>query len=427
MSRQPTRRYFLQAMGAALTGGSALLAQGKQPPSERLHVGLIGVAGQGKDNRRALAAAGAEIVALCDVDEDRAAEARREFPRASFHADFRRLLDQKGLDAVAISTADHTHAVATVAALKAGLHVYCEKPLTHTVHEARIVAETAARCKRVTQLGTQMHAGDNFRRVVEIVRADVIGPVREVHVWADAAIGGGAVPKETPPVPAGLHYDLWLGPAAYRPYHPAYLPANWRGWWDFGGGGLGDMGCHFLDLPHWALGLRHPAKIAAEGPPVHPHSTPPWLIVRYEYPARDRRPAVKLTWYHGGKQPREYDARLKTKGRGVLFIGADGMLLANYDELLLLPAERFAGFKPPASSIPRSIGHHKEWVEACKSGGPTSCGFDYGGALTEAVLLGNVAFRAGEPIAWNAKDLKVTNCPAAERFLHYTYRKPWHL
>jgi predicted dehydrogenase len=392
-----------------------------------LHVGIIGVAGQGEYDTNEVAKADAAVVALCDVDEKRTGKAREHFPEAKFYVDFRRLLDQKDLDAVVIATPDHTHAVATMAALKAGLHVYCEKPLTHCVHEARLVAETAAKQKRVTQMGTQIHAGRNYRRVVELVQSGAIGPVREVHVWCAKSWGGRERPKETVPVPPGLHYDLWLGPAPYRPYHPAYLPFRWRGWWDFGGGTLADMACHHMDLPFWALKLDPPTQVHAEGPPPHAETAAQWLIVHYEFPSRERRAAVRLTWYHGGKRPADFaDGKLPRWGDGTLFVGEKGMLLADYNKHKLLPEEHFAGFTPPEPSIPDSIGHHREWVEACKNGGPTTCNFQYAGGLTEAVLLGNVSYRLGKPLTWDAKHLR-TNELDAERYLRHEYRKPWSL
>jgi predicted dehydrogenase len=430
MSRRLTRRHFLQATaltGAGLSAGLLLGQEKKTAANERLHVGLIGVAGQGEYNLNELEKAGAEIVALCDVDEKRAGEAQRRFPQAKFHVDYRKLIDQKGLDAVLIAVPDHSHAIATVTALKAGLHTYCEKPLTHTVHEARVVAETAAKQKRVTQMGTQIHASDNYRRVVELVQSGAIGPVREVHVWCAKSWGGGDRPKDTPPVPEGLHYDLWLGPAPERPYHPTYIPFHWRRWWDFGGGTLADMACHYTDLPFWALKLRHPTKVSAEGPPPHPETAAEWLIVQYEFPQRGDLPPVKLTWYDGGKRPSLFaEGKLPKWGDGVLFVGDKGMLLADYSNRKLLPENQFEGFKAPAPTIPSSIGHHKEWIEACKNGTPTTCNFDYSGALTEAVLLGNVSYRIGKPIAWDAKDLKASE-PEAEKFLRKEYRKGWSL
>jgi predicted dehydrogenase len=422
------RRQFLAASAIGFWSGRLSGAEKKESANERLHVGVIGVAGQGGYDLNEVDKAGAAVVALCDVDENRAAPVRQRFPKASYTPDFRRLLDQKGLDAVVVATPDHTHALATLRALRAGLHVYCEKPLTHTVAEARLVAETAARQRRVTQMGTQIHALSNYRRVVELVQSGAIGTVRDVHVWCGKVHSGGDRPKERPPVPPGLHYDLWLGPAPERPYHPCYIPFHWRGWWDFGGGTLADMACHYMDLAFWALHLRHPDTIASEGSPVHPESAAQCLIVHYEYPARDKLPPVKLTWYDGGKRPKEFEEHaLPAWGDGVLFVGEKGMLLADYNHHRLLPEKDFAGFHPPSPFIPESVGHHREWVQACKTGGPTTCHFGYGGALTEAVLLGNVSYRIGRPLTWDAKHLRAVNEPAADRFIHQEYRKPWTL
>lgn len=429
--RSLSRRGFLQssAVGAvALSAGRLLGQDKKEPASERLQVGVIGVAGQGEYNLNGVAAH-ANIAALCDVDEKRAGKARERFPQATFTADFRKLIDQKGLDAVVVATPDHTHAVATAAALKAGLHTYCEKPLTHTVFEARTLAELAAKHKRVTQMGTQIHAGGNYRRVVEIIQAGTIGPVTDVHVWCGKNWGGGDRPKDLPPVPEGLHWDLWLGPAPERPYHSAYVPFNWRRYWDFGGGTLADMACHYCDLPFWALNLRHPDKVVAEAAAApHAETAANALVVKYDFPARDKQPACTLTWYDGGKKPALFaDNKLPAWGDGVLFIGGKGMLLADYGRYKLLPEKDFEGFTPPAKSIADSIGHHKEWVQACKQGGPTTCNFDYSGALTEAVLLGNVAYRLGKPITWNAKELKAVGEPDADRLIRREYRKGWSL
>jgi predicted dehydrogenase len=425
-----TRRGVLKAGAATAAGfwlGGQLTADDKKPAAnDRLHVAMIGVAGQGGSDLGQIAAAGAEIVVLCDVDENRAGEARRQFPKARFVKDFRRVFDEKGVDAVAIGTPDHVHALATLAALRAGLHVFCEKPLTHTVHEARLVTETTKKMKRVTQMGTQIHAGNNYRRVVELVKAGVIGPVSEVHVWVGVSYGGVKRPKDTPPVPPGLDWDLWLGPAPERPYSPEYVPFKWRSWWDFGGGSLADMACHHMDLPFWALDLRHPTHIAADGPAPDAESTPPQLTVTYEFPARGDKPPVTLKWYHGGRRPPHFEqGKLPQCGDGTLFVGAKGMLLAGYDKYKLLPEKDFEGVKPD-DSIPSSIGHYKEWVEACKTGGTTTCRFEYSGPLTEAVLLGNVAFRAGTAVHWDGVAFKARE-PEAEKLLRKEYRKGWTL
>ncbi len=436
MRNQFSRRGFIKqtSLGAAgifFIGKNSSFGRNKISPNEKLNLGAIGTANRAGANLQGVASQ--NIVALCDIDDHFLSAAQKKYPGAKTFNDFRKLLDQKNIDAIVVSTADHTHAVATVAALKSGRHVYCEKPLTHTVSEARIVAETARKEKRVTQMGTQIHATDNYRRVVELIQSGAIGPVREVHVWVGVVYTAGERPKEIPPVPSHLHWDLWLGPAPFRPYSPEYLPVTWRRWWDFGGGTLSDFGCHHIDLSHWALDLRYPISVHSEGPPVHPEVTSPWMIARYEYPARGAKPPVKLTWYHGEKDgkpvrpPHFAEGKLPEWGNGSLFIGEKGMLLADYSKYRLLPEKDFVGFTPPPQTIPKSIGHHEEWIAACKTGGKTTCNFDYSGALTEAVLLGNVSYRAGKKILWDAAKLKAVDCPEADRFIQHHYRSGWKI
>jgi len=423
------RRQFISQTAIA-TGAWLVSVQAqarKLSPNDKLNIGMIGVANRAGADLQEVSTE--NIVALCDIDDNYLAAAKEKYTSAKTYNDFRRLLDQKDIDAVVIGTPDHTHAVAAVAALQSGRHVYCEKPLARTVSETRIIAETARKHKRVTQIGTQIHAGSNYRRVVELVQSEVIGPVTEVHVWVAATYGGMDLPKETRPVPPNLHYDLWLGPVEYRPYSPEYLPVKWRNWWAFGGGALADFGCHYMDLPHWALDLSRPLVVEPlDGPPVHAESTPPWLIVRYEYPPRGPKPAVRLTWYHGGKQPPLLSAEQAAKWKsGVLFLGKKATLLADYGRHVLLPEKDFEGFKPPAPFIKDSIGHHAEWIAACKTGGPTTCHFDYSGPLTEAALLGNVAYRAGRKLEWDWKRLRAANCPEADRYTQHHYRKGWKI
>jgi len=340
--------------------------------------------------------------------------------------------ESEKIDAVVVGTPDHTHAPAAAMALRMGKHVYCEKPMTHTVQEARTLSTLAKKGQLVTQLGTQIHAGDNYRRVVELVRSGIIGDIREVHVWAAARYSGGQFTTRTP-APAHLNWDLWLGPAPPRPYSQNVHPHKWRGFWDYGTGALGDFGCHYMDLAHWALDLRHPRRIRAEGPPVNPISTPEWLIVTYDYPARGERPPVKLTWYDSGRRPKQLDAIKTGDGRptrfasGQLFVGEEGMILSDYNRHLLLPEKKFAGVQRPSNSIPKSVGHHAEWVQAIKTGGTTTCNFDYSGALTEAVLLGAVAYRSGETLEWSGENLQITNSEAAQALIHREYRKGWNL
>jgi predicted dehydrogenase len=425
------RRRFLQA-GTALAASAALpnlhQAQQRPSPADRIRIGIVGVAGQGGYNLANVAHE--EIVALCDVDLVRAASVRQQFPRARFYEDYRQLIDQRDVDAVVISIPDHMHAFVGLAALRAGKHVYCEKPLAHSVHEVRLMREVAARQGVVTQMGTQIHAGENYRRVVEIVQAGTLGAVRRVHVWCSRRPDPGQrAPAGTLP-PVGLNYDLWLGPAPYRPYHPSHLHFNWRWWWAFGGGVLADMACHFMDLPHWALDLRAPTSVAAEGRVIHQgdNRVPTVMKVDYEYPARGNKPPVNLTWYHGVAGP-NLDGRMNHPGfsSGVLFEGERGSLVADYGNYRLLPEDRFRDYRPPAPTLPRSIGHHREWLQAIRTRGPTTCNFDYSGALAEAVLLGNVAFRCGQRLQWNEAAAQVSNTRAADQYLQREYRRGWTL
>jgi len=436
MANDMTRRRFLAGSAAATVVIAAPRgARAKDAAAnDKLDVAVVGVSGRGGANLGGVSRQ--NIVALCDVDANKLGRAGKRFPGAEMFADFRRMLDKvhKNIDAVVVSTPDHTHAVAAAAAMRLGKHCYCEKPLTHSLHECRTLIDLANHGKLVTQMGTQIHAGENYRRVVEIVQGGMVGPVGEVHVWHTVSYGGGERPKDTPAVPAHLSWDLWLGPAPQRPYHPRYLPGRWRGWRDFGTGGLGDFGCHYMDLPFWALKLRHPTTVETEGPPQHPDSTPRWLKVRYEFPRRGKLPPVTMTWSDGGKRPPRLVKLLEPLGdeakrwrTGILFVGTKGMVLANYGSRVVLPKDAFANVKPPKPWIPKSIGHHNEWIEACKTGGPTTCSFDYSGTLTEAVLLGEVAYRTGEKLTWDAADLKASNCAKADKFIRTPYRKGWTL
>jgi predicted dehydrogenase len=385
------------------------------------------------------------IVALCDVDEGRLNQAGQAFPSARRYIDFRKLLDEsKDLDALVVSTAEHTHAFATLWALQLGKHVYCEKPLTHCVWEARVVAQAANGAKVATQMGTQIHAGENFRRVVELIQTGAIGPVREAHVWTSRAWGwqspeeakthGDIVsvlerPREAMPAPPGLHWDSFLGPAPERPFHQVYWPGpKWYRWWDFGSGTMSDLGSHFIDLPFWALRLRHPLTVEAEGPPPHPEIAPASMLARYTYGARSGLPPVTVTWYQGTKKPALYlEKKIPQWRDAMLFVGDRGMLLSDYGKHVLLPEAQFKDFRPPAPFIPRSPGHHAEWLQACKTGQPTGSNFDYAGALTEANHLGNVAYRVGKKLEWDPVSLKATNCPEADRYLRKQYRQGWKL
>jgi len=429
------RREFLRksVAGTALAGfvilpRHVLGGAGHNPPSEKVNLAGIGVGNRGE--QVLLSMESHNIVALCDVDANYLAKAADRYPKATKHSDYRKMLDKedKNIDAVAVATTDHTHLPISVMAMKMGKHCYCEKPMGHNIHEVRAATQVARRYGLATQLGTGSHAGYNYRRVVELIRAGAIGEVREVHAWCDEAWGNRYRPRETPPVPDYLRWDLWLGPAPYRPYHPCYHPMAWRNWWDFGNGRLGDMGCHLIDLAFWALDLKYPLTAEAEGPPVHPEGTPLWLIAAWEFPPRGDLPPVKLTWHDGGRRPpQQEEHNMPDWPEGVLFVGADGMLIAHWGRHELFPKAKYADFQPPPRTIPESIGHAQEWLAACKTGGPTGCSFDYSGPLTETVLLGTVAYRVGKKLEWDPVNLKATNCPEADPLIRRAYREGWTL
>ena len=435
MSKRTTRREMLQdsvlmgvGVGVAVSSGSQAA---QRSANEKLNIGIIGSQGRGGSNTKSVSSE--NIVALCDVDAARLGKAAQQYPKARKYEDWRKLVEQKDIDAVVVSTTDHTHAPACVWAMNRGMSVYCEKPLTHSVYEARAMQDTYKKNehKLATQMGTQIHATDNYRRVVELVQSGAIGPVREAHVWCGRkGLVDGERPKEQPPVPENLNWDLWLGPAPFRPYHPAYMPGctTWEQWWDFGNGCLGDMGSHLIDLPFWALKLRDPLTVEAEGAPLRSETYPEWLKVHWEHPARGDMPALKLHWYDGIQRPKSPPGHdLNKWGIGVLFVGEKGQLLADYGKRILLPEDKFKDFKPPEPSIPPSLGHHREWIHAAKTGEPTLCNFDYSGKLIENNLLGAVAFRVGKKLTWDPNTLKATNCPEADQFIRPKYREGWTL
>ncbi len=439
------RRAFLKIASAAAAsvvwpGVGGARAQSR----DRLRLAIIGCGGRGAANLKGVSSE--YIAALCDVDRRTLDKAAAAFPTARKEVDFRRLFDHASeFDAVVVSTAEHTHAFATLPALQLKKHVYCEKPLTYNVHEARVIREAAASAGVATQMGIQIHATDNYRRVVELVQRGAVGSIRECHVWVSRAWGLHASQEEAKrhndivfvqdrpaaadPVPAGLEWDVWLGPAPTRPYSDVYVPGpKWYRWWDFGNGTMSDLGSHWIDLPFWALKLKAPSTIEATGPPPHAELAPASMQVRYEYVATGEQPQVSLTWYQGTHKP-----ELWTEGvipqwpNGVLFVGDKGMILADYGKHVVLVDGTSQGFQRPEPFIPKSMGHHAEWIHACKTGAPTTCHFDYAGWLTEANHLGNVAYRAGTTLAWNSAEMRATNAPEADRFLRREYRKGWTL
>lgn len=438
------RRRFLQQ--ASLAAGAVLAAPAwlsAKSPNDKLNVAIIGYGNRGMSNAREMKSE--NIVAVCDVNEQFLDAAVEKMPGARKYVDFRKMYDEaKDIDAVVISAPEHIHAPATMMAIKQGKHVYCEKPLTHCIWESRVVAEAATKAKVATQMGTQIHATSNYRRIVELIQTGAIGPVREAHVWvsrawglqseADAKANKDRIyvterPKETMPVPPGLHWDLWLGPAPERPYHSIYFPgSNWYRWWDFGSGTMSDLGSHYNDLVFWALKLRAPLTVEAFGPPPHPEIAPASMSAAYEYGARGELPPVKVWWYQGTAKPEILkQGKIPAWDSGHLFIGDKGMLLCNYSKHLLLPEDKFKDFKRPEPFIAESPGQHAEWLLACKTGSPTLCHFDYSGALTEANHLANVAYRVGKKLEWDPVNLKAKNCPEADRLIRKTYRKGWSL
>jgi predicted dehydrogenase len=431
MSSSITRRSFLTGtLGAAALGFTAARPSRSASGTNAVRLGIIGCGGQGESNWSSLA--GEEIVVLCDVDLARTARAKERFPKAEVVQDFRRVIERNDVDAVVVSTPDHWHSIPSVWAMETGKHVYCEKPLAHSVYEARVMEETARRKGVVTQMGTQIHAGANYRRVVELVKAGAIGPVRRVDVWCEKRPSPAKRLTQGAP-PSTLDYELWVGPAPMMPYNPAVVPFNWRWWWEYGGGVLGDMACHYMDLPHWALDLRHPLRVSASGTefPDADNKVPVEMRVDYAYPERPGLPPVRLVWWHGIPGPKDETGAVRDLGMrsGVLFHGDDGELLADYGSHKLLPEDKFKDYQRPAPSIPDSVGHHLEWINGIKNGAPTTCNFDYSGALAETVLLGNVAYRLGREIEWDAKKLKVKNAREEqwEPLIRPAFRGDWKL
>ena len=418
------RRQFLRAGVAMSTLAMAPRNVWSAPSDDRVRLAVIGVANRGQANLNGVS--NQNIVALCDVDQRYLADASKRFPDAETFSDYREMLAKlDNLDGVVVSTPDHHHAPAAIRAIQRGLHVYCEKPLTHTVQEARQLTEAAEKQGVVTQMGTQIHAGDNYRRVVELIRSNVIGPVRRVHVWVGKGWGATSMPKPAPPAPESLDWNLWLGPAADRPYTADLHPANWRRYRDFGAGTLGDMGCHYIDLPFWALSLSSPHTISAAGPEAKPEVCPLGLEVHYQFAATDHHPELELIWYDGDRQAKELEGITDIPSSGVLFVGDDGMLQSTYSSHKLYPENRDWKIPSPDNPIPASIGHHAEWIAACKGEGEALCRFSYSGPLTETVLLGTVAHQAGQPIRWDGATGTVTNNQSADAMLSTPHREGW--
>jgi predicted dehydrogenase len=423
---------------------------GANGPNERLNIAGIGVGGMGAANLRACESE--NIVALCDVDSAHAAKTFERYPKAKVYKDYRVMFDkEKNIDAVIIATPDHTHAVITMAAIEAGKHIFCQKPLTHTVYEARKITEAARHSRVQTQMGNQGHSSEHIRLLKEWLADGAIGDVTEVHAWTDRPVGGDpwstfvvrAKPDDTPPVPESLDWDLWLGPVAYRPYHPEYHPMGWRAWLDFGTGALGDMGCHILDPAFWALDLGAPESIQATSThwqqDVSSQTFPRASIVRYKFPARGSRPPVKLTWYDGRLMPpipEELEEGRELPSSGALIIGQRGKIVHSSHGaggMRLIPEKRMQEYRRPERTLPRVPGgnHEGDWLRACKEGAggtPASAHFDYGGPLTEMALLGMIAIQVKDQILeWDSENLRFKNNQKANELVHSRYREGWKL
>lgn len=422
------RREFLKTTTAVSAGywlGLQSPASAADSPNEKLNLAVIGVGGRGGANLGGVKSQ--NIVALCDVDETRLNKAAGEHSKAQKFFDFRQMFDkvEKQIDGVVISTPDHTHFHPAWWAMQRGKHVYLEKPLAHNLWEVRQLTKLAAEKKLATQLGAQRHTMSGLRDGVEIIKAGVIGTVKECHSWIASDRGMRALPKGPETVPTGLHWDLWLGPAPERPYSKVYGPYEWRFWWDFGTGETGNWGCHILDIPYWALDLKHATKVSGSGPTPDPDRTPTAMATRLEFPANDKRPAVTLHWYQGSP-PILKELGVKADGANNLFIGDKGMLLCGFNKFRLLPEEKFKDYKPEIT-IPKSPGFYTEWINACRGGEPATCNFDYSGPMAESVLLANIAYRVQGGFDWDAANLKPLGNAAVEKYLRREYRKGWEI
>jgi predicted dehydrogenase len=485
-TRRMNRRKFGQAAAAASAFAFTYIPRRVWGANDKFYVAGIGVGGKGAGEVSDITAAGGTFVALCDVDASRAAKTFQANPNAKVYQDFRVMLEkEKGIDAVSVSTPDHTHAVASLTAMALGKHVYCQKPLTHTIHEARLMRLAAHYYGVKTQMGNQAHAGEPIRRAVELVRAGIIGPVREVHTWTNRPIwpqGQAALDERqklaTEAKPADLDWDLWLGPAKLRDYNACYVPFKWRGWWDFGTGALGDMACHIMDMPYWALDLGAPLTVEAETGGGTVETGPDWSTITYQFAARssvgggDRggatgpkaaveQPAVKFVWYDGSRgdranapyellarataevpqdaqpQPDPNDKKKRKKrdndaigspGRwDLILVGDKGLMLFNRGSTnwIVTPGDRAAEFASTPQTIKRVANEDSEWIESCRGGSDALSNFEYAGPFTEMVLLGNLAVRLNKKIEWDSKSLTAANVPEAERLIRGEYRQGW--
>jgi predicted dehydrogenase len=458
----PHRLHRRQFFRATATASAGFLILGRDPdrafgrsPNQRVAIACIGVGGKGRSDTDHAAACG-QVVALCDIDDQRLRQKAEQYPDARTFHDYRELLDALGdtLDAVVVSTADHTHAVASISAMKLGKHVYCQKPLAHSPYEARAMMEAARAHGVATQMGNQGTASDGFRTGVELIRAGALGPVREVHVWTNRpfkywkqAPDIVSRPTETPTVPDHVKWDLFVGPAPMRPYHPVYHPQVWRGWWDFGTGSLGDMACHTANLPFMGLRLGYPTRVSAQSGPINPETYPAWATITYEFPARGELPPVKLTWYEGAKDgQRNLPDPALFRGRtavdsGSLLVGEELTLYSPSDYGMdqdLWPTRAADNTIAMTLEIPqtlerlggeddRDLNNKREWVRAIEGGPAPLSNFDYAAVLTESMLLGNVAVRLGKAIDYDAGSMAAAGLPEATAMIRPTFREGWSL
>jgi predicted dehydrogenase len=453
ISNRLSRRTFIMSSAATLAGIAATSSNAsasglwRKGAPDKLRIVVVGAGGRGADNIRDLEACGVEFVALCDADARRAAESFNRHPKAKRYSDWRKMFDaERDYDAVLCATPDHNHAIVSVRAMNLKKHVYCEKPLARSIWEAREMARAASSNRVVTQMGTQGHAFEGTRRAVEVMRSGALGDIKELHVWTDRPAGwwpqGVTRPKEAMPVPDGLDWDVWLGPAALRPYHEAYVPFKWRGFWDFGTGAIGDMGIHNLDTAYWGLSLGD--VISAEVKDCSPAFTDPamketaplWSVIEILFDRGAGKSSLKMTWYDGGKLPPMdlfQGEPLVSKDGGSLVIGTKGTLftrtwhggLDEKDMFVMLPRKEWMDFKQPPQAYPRVRSHHQEWVDACRGEGKARSNFAYASQLTESLLVGNLALRTGKKIEWDPRTKSAKGCPEADTFIKPEFRAGW--
>ena len=453
-----SRRGFIWTSSSA-AAAITFLPKSVWGANERVNVACIGIGGKGFTDVTGASGAGGTIAALCDVDDNRRNKGNQKieemFPKAKFYRDFRELLEkeEKLIDAVIVSTPDHTHCHASVMAMRTGKHVYTQKPLTHSISEARLIMETAKKYGVATQMGNGGHAREPIRRGVELIRAGLIGKVYEVHCWTnrptwpqggEALMGNARVQwalgnegKRPPTIkPDGIDWDLWLGPAPFRPYDSCYAPFNWRGWWDFGTGALGDMGCHIMDMPYWALELKYPTGVEADQKGNTLQTGPVESTVTYRFPAGKYSTALEFKWYDGGRMPSPdvigdfgLDNATIAKRFDLVMIGERGKFFFNRgsEEWATSPEALLKDFEEPVRILPRATDEYAEWIKACKGGSPALSNFDHSGPFTEMVLLGNLAIRLGKKIEWDGPNMKANNAPEADPLIKREYREGWEL